>query len=149
MLGFMPRVSRAIVAGHCYHVLNRGNNRAQRFHCPEDYDDFLWLMAAASNHTRLPLIGACLMPNHVHLIVQPRADGDLARWMHCLFAKYSRRHHRKYGTTGRVWENRYRASAIQGDRHLLIGSPQWAAEKAIEFGIEHTLAPIGRPRRQA
>lgn len=115
----MPRTSRAIVAGHCYHALNRGNNRAQRFHDTADYREFLWLMAEASDRIPLPLLGACLMPNHVHLVVQPAHDDALARWMHWLFANYSRRFHQRYGTTGRVWENRYRAFAIQGDAHLL------------------------------
>jgi putative transposase len=77
-------------------------------------------MAEASERVPLPLIGACLMPNHAHLIVCPTRDNDLARWMHWLFATYSRRYHKKYGTTGRLWENRYRAFAIQGDTHLLI-----------------------------
>lgn len=116
----MPRTSRAIVAGHCYHVINRGNNRAQRFHDYADYREFLWLMAEAGDRIPLPLLGACLMPNHVHLVVQPAGDHDLARWTHWLFAAYSRRFHKRYGTTGRVWENRYRAFAIQGDAHLLI-----------------------------
>ena len=111
----MPRTSRSIVAGHCYHVLNRGNNRAQRFHSPRDC-----LMAEASDRVALPVIGACLMPNHVHLVVRPLADSDLARWTHWVFGRYARRHHKRYGTTGRLWENRYKAFPIQGDTHLLI-----------------------------
>jgi len=41
----MPRTSRAIVAGHCYHVLNRGNNRMRLFHDRADYIAVLWLLA--------------------------------------------------------------------------------------------------------
>jgi putative transposase len=60
------------------------------------------------------------MPNHVHFIVMPTTDSAISLWAHRLFATYSRRHHRKHGTTGRVWENRFKAFAIQGDTHLLI-----------------------------
>ena len=115
----MPRTSRATVAGYCYHLINRGNNRAQRFNDLADYREFLWLMAEASDRIPMPVLGACLMPNHVHLLVQPMADNDLARWTHWLFGAYSRRFHKRYGTTGRAWENRYRAFAIQGDMHFL------------------------------
>jgi len=45
----MPRTARAIAAGHWYHVINRGNNRQDRFHERRDYSDFLWLMAEASD----------------------------------------------------------------------------------------------------
>jgi putative transposase len=98
----VPRTSRAIVAGLCYHVINRGNNRAQRFHDRTDYDEFVRLMYQASTRYPLPVIGFCLMPNHVHLIVWPANGSELARWMHWLFLTYSGRYHKKHGTTGRV-----------------------------------------------
>jgi putative transposase len=67
----------------------------------------------------LPVIGACLMPNHLHLLVRPTADGDLARWARWLFTTHARRYHKKHGTTGRVWQGRFKAFAIQGDAHFL------------------------------
>jgi putative transposase len=115
----MPRTARAAVANYCYHVINRGNNKADRFHERSDYVEFLWLMAEASDHVELPIVGACLMPNHVHLVVQPRGDADLARWTHWLFTTHSRRYHKKHGTSGRVWQGRYKAFAIQHDQHFL------------------------------
>lgn len=33
----MPRTARASAAGFCYHVLNRGNARAEVFHKNEDF----------------------------------------------------------------------------------------------------------------
>jgi putative transposase len=115
----MPRTARATVAHYCYHLINRGNNKEVRFHDRADYVEFLWLMAEASDHVTLPIIGACLMPNHVHLVVQPTGDSDMARWTHWLFTTHSRRYHKKYGTTGRVWQGRYKAFAIQHDQHFL------------------------------
>lgn len=116
----MPRTSRAIVAGHCYHLINRGNNRATCFHDRSDFAEFLWLLAEANDHVAMPLIGACLMPNHFHLVIRPQRDDDVARWAHWLFTTHARRYHRKYGTTGRVWQGRYKAFVIQSDAHLLI-----------------------------
>ena len=99
----MPRTSRAIVADHCYHLINRGNNRLARFHDNADYAAFLWLIAEACHHVPLPIIGACIMPNHLHLIVRPKLDGDIASWMHWLFTTHARRYHKKYSSSGRVW----------------------------------------------
>ena len=115
----MPRTSRAIVANHCYHVLNRGNNRMTLFHDRADYVAFLWLLAESFDEFDVPVLAACLMPNHLHLVMQPRRDDDLARWAHWLFTTHARRFHRKYGTTGRVWQGRFKASVAQADRHLL------------------------------
>lgn len=115
----MPRTSRAVVANYYYHVINRGNDQAVRFHDRVDYAEFLWLLAEARDHVELPIVGCCLMPNHLHLVVQPQDADDLASWTHWLFTTHARRYHKKYGSTGRVWQGRYKAFPIQGDRHFL------------------------------
>ena len=146
-----------------------------------------------------------------------------ARWAHWLFTTHARRYHKKYQTTGRVWQGRYKAFVIQQDAHFLtvlryvernalranlttraeswewgslrwrtaanapfalasspvtlptnwidyvnapqsatevaeirncvnrqapFGSPDWSAQKAAEFALEQSLAPLGRPRKQ-
>ena len=48
----MPRTARASVGDMCYHVLKRGNARAEVFHKAADYQAFLDLIAEACN--RLP-----------------------------------------------------------------------------------------------
>ena len=49
----MPRASRAAAGGFCYHVLNRGNARAEVFHKDGDCDAFVQTIAEAS--LRIPL----------------------------------------------------------------------------------------------
>lgn len=115
----MPRTARAIVGGYCYHVINRGNNRARVFHGSADYNAFLSLLSEAQERTALPILGACLMPNHVHLVVRPTRDEDVARCAHWLFTTHVRRHHAKYKTSGRIWQGRFKAFIIQQDQHLL------------------------------
>jgi putative transposase len=44
----MPRTACASAGGSCYHVLNRGNNRAAAFLKDEDHDALLSLIAEAS-----------------------------------------------------------------------------------------------------
>jgi putative transposase len=114
----MPRTARAIVGGYCYHVLNRGNKKARVFHEREDYLQFCALIARAQARLDLPILAACLMPNHVHLVVRPMDSGDLARWMHWAFTTHVRWYHAKYETTGRVWQGRFKAFIAQEDHHL-------------------------------
>lgn len=99
--------------------MNRGNQKARVFHDNGDYASFLEYMREAQDRLELPVLAVCLMPNHVHLVVRPRADGDIASWLSWLFTTHVRRHHRKYGTTGRLWQGRYKACLIQQDHHLL------------------------------
>jgi putative transposase len=75
----MPRTARAITKDVCYHIINRGNQKAKVFHEDADYDQFLALLARAQQRTHMPLIAACLMPNHFHLVVRPCDGDDLAK----------------------------------------------------------------------
>jgi putative transposase len=77
----VPWTARASVGGICYHVLNRGNARAKVFHKAGDSAAFLDLMAEANERLPLMILGYVLMPNHFHLVLGPRGDGDLSRWL--------------------------------------------------------------------
>lgn len=115
----MARIMRNIVADTCYHVINRGNQRATVFHHDSDYSQFCALICRAQSRLELPIISACLMPNHFHLVVRPCDANDLARWTHWVFTTHVRWYHAKYKTTGRVWQGRFKAFAAQQDHHLL------------------------------
>jgi putative transposase len=103
----------------CYHVLNRGNGRAEVFHKDGDYAAFLDLMVEANERLPLRILGYVLMPNHFHLVLWPRDDGDLSRWMQWLLTSHVRRYHRHYHGSGHVWQGRFKAFPIEQDEHLL------------------------------
>jgi putative transposase len=163
----MARAPRLITANECYHVINRGNQKARVFHNDADYSSFLTYMGEAQERLELPLLAVCLMPNHVHFVVRPRQDGDIAAWISWLFTTHVRRHHRKYGTTGRLWQGRFKSCLIQQDHHLLTvlryvernalaknlvaraedwrwGSLSWRGSR--EAPIALTAAPIDLPK---
>jgi len=76
-------------------------------------------METARERVAIEIFAWCLMPNHLHLVVRPKENGDLARWMHWLLTSHVQRHRSRYKTTGRIWQGRYKAFPIQEDRHLL------------------------------
>jgi len=115
----MPRTARASLGGWCYHVLNRGNARADVFHKDHDYAAFVALFEPACERVPMRLLGYCLMPNHFHLLLWPHRDGDLGRWMQWLLTSHVRRYHRHYGGSGHVWQGRFKAFPIQEDEHYL------------------------------
>ncbi len=115
----MPRPPRQLFANQCYHILNRANRRAEIFHEAADYAAFIALMARAQEEVNLPILAACLMPNHVHLVVRPAGDHDVPRWTRWLFTTHVRHYHEKNGTTGRLWQGRYKSFLIQDDHYLL------------------------------
>jgi putative transposase len=115
----MPRTARAARGGWCYHIVSRGNRRADVFHASCDFLAFEGLIVEAQSRAGVDLLAACLMPNHIHLIVRPLEDGDMAAWMHWLLTTHVRRFHARHETSGRIWQGRYKAFPIEQDGHLL------------------------------
>jgi putative transposase len=115
----MPRTRRFIHAGCCYHVINRGNRKARIFHHADDYAQFLAALHLAQQRIEVPILAACLMPNHFHFVVRPSADEDFSAWTRWLFTTHVRWYHAKYQTQGHLWQGRYKAFLIQEDHHLL------------------------------
>ena len=115
----MPRTARASLGGVCYHVINRGNAKSTVYHDSDDYQSFVALMAKACDRLPMRILAYCLMPNHFHLVLWPYGDRDLSRWMQWLLTSHVRRYHRRRGTSGRIWQGRFKAFPIQKDAHLL------------------------------
>jgi putative transposase len=115
----MPRTARASAGNVVYHVINRGNARTEVFHKPDDFLAFEALLGLACERLPMRVLGYCLMPNHFHLVLHPRRDGDLSRFMQWLLTSHVRRYHRHYQSCGHVWQGRFKAFPIQVDEHLL------------------------------
>jgi putative transposase len=132
----MPRTSRSLVADGHYHVISRGNNRAQLFGEPCDYKAFVELMAQAQRRLGLSLLAACVMPNHVHLVVAQARPTDISRWMHWLLTTHSHRYHLRRESSGRVWQGRFKAFPIEQDAHLLTVM-RYVERNALRAGLVH------------
>jgi putative transposase len=89
------------------------------FHKEEDFAAFVRLFEPACERLPMRLVGWCLMPNHFHLLLWPRKDGDLGRWMQWLLTSHVRRYHRHYLGSGHVWQGRFKAFPIERDDHFL------------------------------
>lgn len=115
----MPRVRRGLVDGFVYHVINRGNGKSDVFLKQMDFEAFIEIIAEAKTQYDVKLFSYCLMPNHFHFLVAPRKADDLSRWMQWLMTSHVRRYHKHYGTSGHVWQGRFKSFIVQKDHHLI------------------------------
>ncbi len=116
----MPRTARAAIGGVVYHVLNRGNGRMEIFRGPDDYLAFAELMVEARQWAGVDIFGFCLMPNHWHLVLRPRRDRDLAGYFSWLANTHVKRFRARYrGTSGHLYQGRYKSFAVEEDSYFL------------------------------
>jgi len=117
----MPRRPRLAAGDLAYHVLNRRVGRLQLFEKPTDYAAFENILAEAHAQTKIRIAAYCLMPNHWHLLLWPRHDGELSevlRWITVTHTQRWHAHHHSAGT-GPVYQGRFKSFPVQTDEHLL------------------------------
>ncbi|MCA9355048.1 transposase [Candidatus Kaiserbacteria bacterium] len=117
----MPRLARVDVANNIYHVINRATGRLQIFSERSDYQLFTDLLLEAKEITDMRVLGYTIMPNHWHLILHPRIDGDLGAFMHRLTNSHTRRVHSRTKTIGHgpLYQGRYKSFMVDKDDYFL------------------------------
>ena len=118
----MGRPRRNSLGGYLYHVLNRGHGRLPVFHKDFDYEAFLHVVTETQEHVHgVRLLAYCLMPNHWHLVLWPRKDGELSDFMHWLTLTHTQRWHAHYQNIGggHLYQGRFKSFPVQTDEHYL------------------------------
>jgi putative transposase len=105
-----------------YHVLNRANARLPIFDATADFEAFEQILAEGVERFDMRLLSFCLMPNHWHLLLWPREDGDLSRFMAWITLTHTQRWHAQRGSagTGHVYQGRFKSFPVQEDEHFYI-----------------------------
>jgi putative transposase len=117
----MPRRPRLAAGDLAYHVLNRRVGRLSLFDKPADYAAFEKILAEAHARTRVRIAAYCLMPNHWHLLLWPRQDGELSEVLRWITVTHTQRWHAHHHTagTGPVYQGRFKSFPVQTDEHFL------------------------------
>src|SRR3989344_48786 len=117
----MVRPLRIDIGDVPYHVINRANGRHTIFHNAGDYQDFEYLLNEIRETYDMRILAYVIMPNHWHLLLYPKNDGDLSKALQWLGTSHARRHHTRKGTIGggHLYQDRYKSFLIQKDLHLL------------------------------
>lgn len=116
----MPRKPRFYLPDVPVHIVQRGHSRHAVFHQDADYLAYLgWLQEAAERYG-CAIHSYALMTNHVHILATPSTADGVSRMMQYVGRRYVPYSNRSYGTSGTLWEGRYKGSLIQEETYLLI-----------------------------
>jgi putative transposase len=117
----MGRALRTDVGGYVYHVLNRANGRAQIFETDKDYQLFESVLEEARDRTEMRILAYEIMPNHWHLVLYPKKDGDVTKFMGWFTLTHTQRVHSNKKTIGHghLYQGRYKSFLCQDDSYFL------------------------------
>lgn len=115
----MPRRERLIFDESYYHVFTRGNDRKQIFKNDADYQIFLSIIKKYLREYYISIRNYCLMPNHLHLLVFIERGGELSKFMKAILQVYANYHRKAYGSTGFLYQNRFKSLLIKEESYLM------------------------------
>lgn len=113
----MPRQARIDAPGLLHHVMARGVNGESLFLESGDYQNFLSRLGKLFNELDTQCYAWCLMPNHVHLLLQS-GDDPLGKFMQRLLTGYAISFNRRHHRSGHLFQNRYKSIVCQHDTYL-------------------------------
>jgi len=157
----MARKPRLFITNIPCHVVQRGNNKIPIFLKNEDYLFFLKVLQEAKTKHPCIIYSYCLMPNHFHLLIEPRNESNnVSLLIKLLGAKYVHYVNRKYKRSGTLWEGRFKSSLIDRELYFLsciryiemnpvragiVNTPEvyrWSSYRARAFGEKDAIADL-------
>lgn len=118
----MARLARLYVPDQPQHVILRGLDQQPAFVDEQDYELFIDCLKAAARDHHLAVHAWVLMPGAVQLLVTPSDESSLPKAMQAVGRRYVAHFNRRYARRGTLWEGRYRATVIEGERYFLLAS---------------------------
>jgi REP element-mobilizing transposase RayT len=108
--------------GAIYHVTARGDNRELTFRDDEDRARYLTLLARYKTQLQFRLYAYALMPNHIHLILEPSSAATVSRVMQCQTIAYTKWFNKRHSRVGHVFQGRFHSRLIEKESYLLVAS---------------------------
>lgn len=115
----MPRKPRFFLADIPVHIVQRGHSREPVFFEDSDYRAYLGWLAEAAERYECSIHAYVLMTNHIHILATPQKRDSVSRMMQYVGRRYVPYVNHAYGTSGSIWEGRFKASLIQDEQYLL------------------------------
>jgi len=114
----VPRVARRLSSSGIYHVMVRGINKQDIFLEYQDYRQYLTVMRRIKERSNCIVHCYCLMPNHVHLLLQ--IDGeDIGLVMKRIGSSYVRWYNNKYQRVGHLFQDRFLSKTVEEDSYFI------------------------------
>lgn len=145
----MARRKHSFVEGKFYHIYAHSIGDSSLFKSKVDYERFLGVLFTANGEKDIPrldrfqalskvwgtrdggkdigeplvdIVCFCIMPNHFHLLLRERKDGNISIFMHRILVSYAKYFNLKYQRRGHVFENKFNSKLLADNKYLLRAS---------------------------
>ena len=107
------REKRIYIEGAFYHVTSRTNNKIRIFEPGIGQNIMLITLQSAKRKYRFRLTNFCIMPNHIHLLIQPKEKTSLSCIMQWIKTQSAKWWNRINGAEDHMWGERFFSRVIK------------------------------------
>ncbi|WP_240902119.1 transposase [Wenzhouxiangella sp. XN24] len=115
----MPRANRVFIPGHVWHITQRCHQREFLLKARIDRRRWLYWLFEAQRRYGLCVLNYIVTCNHIHLLVRDQRNGEIAAAMRLVAGRTGQEHNDRRKRSGAFWQDRYHATAVASDGHLL------------------------------
>lgn len=108
-----------LIPGEFYHVFTRGNNKNHIFYAPRDYGRLIQKIGEYHVEYPIRIFAYCLMPNHLHFLVQQTEHCLLSDFFGTLLNSHARYINLKYDNVGHVFQGRFKANFVENEASFM------------------------------
>lgn len=101
-----------------FHIICRGNNHTILFRDDNDYCEMISRISRFKQEWPFHIYHYCLMPTHIHLLVETEQLSDLSKAYLQIQLSYFHHFKRKYNYSGHLWQSRFRSLPIISEDYL-------------------------------
>lgn len=114
----MPRLPRVYVEGAVYYITCKGAYNERLFGDEKDYMMYQELLKKYRDEHGFKLYAYCLMPQHLHLLIEPSPAAEISEIMRSLNTAYPKYFNNRYQRRGHLFRERFKACLIEKDSYL-------------------------------
>jgi REP element-mobilizing transposase RayT len=116
----MPRAKRFYIPGCVWHITHRCHKKEFLLKFARDRNRWLDLLFRAKQKYGLEVLNYIVTSNHIHLLVSDNGNRDtIPKSMQVIAGQTAQEYNIRKKRRGAYWEDRYHATAIQADTHLV------------------------------
>jgi len=116
----MPRANRHYIPGYVWHITHRCHKKEFLLKFARDRRRYLQWLFEARKRYGLSVLNYTVTSNHVHLLVRDDGDRDvIPKSIQLMAGRTGQEFNQRKSRKGAYWEDRYHATAVETDKHLM------------------------------
>jgi putative transposase len=115
----MPRANRCFLPGYVWHITHRCHKKEFLLRFAKDRKRWCRWLFEAKKRYGLCILNYVATSNHIHLLVRDTGNQVIARSMQLIAGRTAQEFNQRKGRKGAFWEDRYHATAMAADDHLI------------------------------